>query len=260
MPSPFPGMDPYLDARWSNVHVLMMAAISNALNGSLPSGLEARPEEDVRVEEVVGERARGFRPDVAVIDTGVVVATTLAAPSAVATRPIELTYHRGPIVVRDVQIVDVRDGNRVVTLIEVLSPWNKLAGQLNHEYRRKLDRAEDAGANWVEIDLLRSHRRRMKVTLDDLPAGCRADYLATRYRGDTGQLSAYPISIRDRLPRIEIPLREGDADASLDLQAVLTRVYDEGPFRSLNYTRPPDPPLSDGDAAWAAELLRSRAG
>ena len=256
MPSPFPGMDPYLEARWSNVHVLMMAALAATLNGELPDGLEARPEEEVRIEEIAGERMRGFRPDVSVVDTGVVVTSVAieSAGTAVAT-PIRLAYHRGPIVLRDVQIVDARDGNRVVTLVEVLSPWNKLPGRLNAEYRRKLDDAEDAGANWVEIDLLRSHRRRMKVTRQDLPPGRRPDYLVSRYRASMAELSAYPISLRDRLPTIEVPLREGDDDARIDLAAIMIRVYAEGPFKSIDYTRPPDPPLSDANAAWAAELL-----
>ena len=257
MPSPFPGMDPYLDARWSNVHVLMMAAISAALNHSLPDGLEARPEEDVRIESLAGERMRGYRPDVAVVDAGVVVASAPAGDGTAATAVL-LAYHRGPVVLRDVHIVDVRDGNRVVTLVEVLSPWNKLAGRLNAEHRRKLDDAEDGGANWVEVDLLRSHRRRLKVTRQDLPPGRRADYLVSRYRDATGELSAYPISLRDPLPTIEVPLRETDADVRLDLQGVLNRVYHDGPFRSIDYARPPDPPLSGSDAAWAAELVRQR--
>jgi hypothetical protein len=67
--SPFPGMDPYLEARWSNAHVFMMAAISAQLNATLPEGLEARPEEEVRVETIAGERLRGYRPDIALIET-----------------------------------------------------------------------------------------------------------------------------------------------------------------------------------------------
>jgi hypothetical protein len=66
--------------------------------------------------------------------------------------------------------------------------------------------------------------------------------------------TAYPISVRQRLPVIAIPLREQDADVSLDLQAVMQRVYQDGPFASIDYRKPPAPPLRDADAEWASRL------
>ena len=253
-------MDPYLEDRWSNVHVLMVAAISAALKRSLPKGLEARPEESVRVETIAGERLRGYRPDFAVV---AVETKGPASPAAVAgwatlTAPIELSLHRGPIILRNVQIVDTRSGDRVVTVVEVLSPQNKLSGRLNDDYCQKLGDFEEGDANWVELDLLRSSRRHMPVPWSDLPRGTAGPYLALAYRSATGKVSAYPIGVRERLPTIAIPLRVGDPDVPLDLQAVLDRVYDEGPFENIDYTRPPDPPLSPADAAWAADLLAKR--
>ena len=259
MPSPFPGMDPYLVSRWSNVHVMMMGIIATVLKRVLPPGLEARPEEEVRIESLAGERMQGFKPDLAVIDYGRRDATTtVSGTSSAVAEPILVEFHRGPIVVRNIEIVDTRNGDRVVTAIEVLSPWNKLAGRLNREYRRKLKAYEDGGANWVEIDLLRSSRNRLDLTWEDLPAERRGAYLVAVYDQNEGKLLAYPMGLRERLPVVPIPLRKTDVPVALDLQQVMDRLYDDGPFESLDYSRPCDPPLPPADAEWAAELIDAR--
>lgn len=254
--SPFPGMDPYLEARWSNVHVLMVSAIVSLLKRSLPAGLQARPEEEVRIETIAGERLRGFRPDIAVIDSGSIQPTTAVSPGATATlEPVQIRFHRGPVVLRHIEVVDTRNHNRVVTVIEVLSPWNKLPGQLNRDYVAKLKSIEEGGASWVEIDLLRGSRSHLSVTWEDLPPERRTNYLALSYDANSLKLLGYPISIRQRLPEILIPLREGDLQVPLDLHAALERVFSDGPFDDIDYSVPPEPALSSADAEWAAELI-----
>ena len=263
MPSPFPGMDPYLQDQWSAVHVLMMAALSAGLKRVLPAGLVARPEETVRIESTAGDHLYDYRPDLTVAESGgpgptATIARTVA--SVTVTPGLELEIRRDPIVTRNVQIVDRRNADRVVTVIEVLSPGNKDPGTLNEAYRRKLNDYEATATNWVEIDLLRSSRCHLPVPWDRLPAGTPRDYLVLAYRSRTGRVTAYPIGVRDRLPTVAVPLRTGDADAPLDLQAVFDRAYDDGPFaEDAGYARPTYPPLSDADAAWASELLASRA-
>jgi len=255
--SPFPGMNPYLESRWSNVHVLMVSAIAALLKPALPAGLEARPEEEVRIETIAGERMRGFRPDIAVVDSGRFEAAA-AARSAGAVgvmEPIQIRFHRGPVVLRNIEVVDTRDNDRVVTVIEVLSPWNKLPGQLNRDYVAKLKSIEDGGTSWVEIDLLRGSRSHLIVTWSDLKKEERSNYLAVTLDANSFKLLAYPISIRQQLPAIHVPLRETDAPATLDLQAVLERVYNDGPFDSIDYSVPPEPQLSPADAEWAAGLI-----
>ena len=69
----------------------------------------------------------------------------------------------------------------------------------------------------------------------------------------------WPIGLRQRLPVIPIPLRQGDADARLDLQEVLDRIYDAAGYRYHIYAGPPEPPLSKEDAAWSQPLLPTSA-
>ena len=257
MPSPFPGMDPYVEAHWNSVHVLMMAALAATLKRSLPPGLVARPEESVRIESLSGDRLRDYRPDEAVVDIGNTRRRPPVARGVAVAEPIDVDLRRRVVVTRNVLIVDVRNADRVVTAIEVLSPGNKSAGQLNDDYRAKIDDYEAAGSNWVEIDLLRSRRDRMPVPWDALSPASRRDYVVLTYRATTGRVSAYPIGLRDPLPTIAVPLRPTDDDAPLDLRTVFNRAYDDGPFSDdCDYARPPDPPLADADAAWAAEVLR----
>ena len=251
-------MDPYLEARWSNVHVLMVSAIAALLKPALPAGLEARPEEEICIETIAGERLRGFGPDVAVVDSGRRDASLRRSEGGMATalvEPIRIQFHRGPVVLRNIEVIDTRDNDRIVTIIEVLSPWNKLPGQLNRYNVAKLKAIEEGETNWVEIDLLRSSRSHLLVTWDDLPDDKRTHYLAVTFNADQLDVLAYPISMLQRLPRIPIPLRKNDASVLLDLQAALDRVLSDGPFDSMDYSAPPDPPLAAADAAWIAARL-----
>lgn len=110
----------------------------------------------------------------------------------------------------------------------------------------------------MEIDLLRSPRTRLDLTWDDLPVERRAAYLVVVKESGDDRLKAYPIGLRERLPTINIPLREDDRPVPLDLQRILDGVYEEGPFESLDYSRPCEPPLDPTDAQWAAQLVAAR--
>jgi hypothetical protein len=50
MNSPFPGMDPYLEQYWREVHVRLIAYAGDSLQERLPAGLRARIEERVFLE------------------------------------------------------------------------------------------------------------------------------------------------------------------------------------------------------------------
>ena len=264
MPSPFPGMSPYLESRWGTFHGPLTIAIAAYLNQALPADLEARVEQQVRIESVADDDPRLRRPDVAVVELdhasgGEATTGTLAVADP---EEIRIRYLTVPVVQRSVYIVDLAAGERIVTAVEVLSPANKRSGVRNREYRRKLHDFGAAGTNWVELDLLRSSRDRLQVRWAEVPADRRAAYMAVTCRVGEQSLRVRPISLRRPLPTLAVPTRPGEADVSLDLQAAFTRAYADGSFKSIDYTRPPDPPLADADAAWAAELLarRSAAG
>src|SRR5207244_3370983 len=95
MKSPFPGMDPYLEAHWLDVHTRLVAYSADALNEKLPEELIARSEERVAVE--ADARAEGWiHPDVRVLEaigpgTGVKVrAPHEAGNGGVALAPLRL--------------------------------------------------------------------------------------------------------------------------------------------------------------------------
>jgi hypothetical protein len=258
-------MDPYLEMRWSDVHAKMISFIGEAIQPLLPRDLRARAEERLLLEaDADDDDASGaYRSDVAVIETGSGLQAS-AGKTAAATAPVDPVVIRrfpSPTLDRWVQIVDVSTGNRVITAIEILSPWNKLAGRLNRQYLRKLEDYARAGVSVVEIDLLRSPSRlRMAVTEADIPPDRRTPYIASvRLGWEPETWRAYPLPLRTRLPAFPIPLRRTDAEILLELQPIMDRVYAAGGHDDIDYTKPPEPALAEADGAWAADLLRSSA-
>jgi hypothetical protein len=77
-------------------------------------------------------------------------------------------------------------------------------------------------------------------------------------RGAKLALELFPFTVRDPLPCIPVPLREGEREVPLDLQYVFTLAYDSGPYRrgAVDYAQPPEPPLPADQAEWADQLLR----
>ena len=258
MKSPFPGMDPYLEGRWSDVHVKLISYIGETLQPALPSALRARAEERVLLEEEGSEEpVRTYRADVVVVES---TRRRAQAPAAVGTleppEPVHIKLSE-PVFDRFLQIIDVTNNNRVVTAIEVLSPWNKMKGRLNDAYRRELDDYIRASVNVVEIDLLRSSRGYLLVTNADLPARVARPYLITVHRTwDPGTWALYGFGLREPIPPIHVPLRPTDQPVVLHLQPLIERVYVGGGHDDIDYSKPPVPPLEGEDAAWADELLR----
>jgi hypothetical protein len=251
-------MDPYLEARWSDFHATFIALLKEALQPSLPRSLRARTEERVLLEEADDEWSQAWKPDVTVVDTGLRERGQSPSGAAVAVpAPIYLELLNVPLIDRFVQIVDVTNGNRIITAIEVLSPWNKSSGRLNRDYLRKLDDYGRAGVSLVEIDLLRSSREHLKVKEADIPENSRQPYLVSLRRAWIKRWEVYPMGLRQALPAIPIPLREMDQEIVLPLQPLIDRVYNAGGHDDINYKEAADPPLAGDDAAWADQLLRA---
>jgi hypothetical protein len=159
-----------------------------------------------------------------------------------------------------IEILAIGDNEeRVVTIIEVLSPGNKAAGSRGREmYLAKQSEALASSVNLLEIDLLRAGEHTVAVPRAELlRQRARWDYLICLHRGgDWDRYEVWHPTVRDRLPRIRIPLADGDPDLTLDLQTIFERCYTEGGYaRRIDYRRAPHTPLAESDAAWARELL-----
>jgi hypothetical protein len=257
MSSPFPGMDPYLESRWRDVHTRIMVYAVDAISDLLPEGLVAWVEEGVSVD--VGDYVRAIAPDINIADKsgnrsrngGVATASPL-----VAAEPIIVPVSE-PLTQRHIEIVDQTTGQKVVTAIEFLSPTNKIPREGREHYQRKQREYLDGGVNLVEVDLVRSGRFTLAVPKARLPQSEAATYyISVRRASHPTDAEVYPAPLRERLPTIRIPLRPGDADVPLDVQALIDTCYDHGHYAAkLDYTTRVDPPLSAADAAWAEELL-----
>ena len=173
-------------------------------------------------------------------------ATLLAAPAHVVLPAIR---REGP---RYLKIIDRRN-RRVVTAVEILSPANKSKGEDRELYLVKRNEYLATGVNLVEIDLLRSWER---MPLDN-PPPAPSDYLILVSRAsEFPQAGVWPLSVRDPLPTLPIPLASPDPDVLLPLKPCFDRAFAEGRYESdINYAEPPTPPLAEPDATWARDLL-----
>ena len=113
-------------------------------------------------------------------------------------------------------------------------------------------------AHLVEIDLLRTGPHVLAVPEEVAHQYGPYDYLVcvNLALGAREGFQLYPRRLRDRLPRIRLPLMTPDPDVVLDLQAVLARTYEAGGYMErLDYTAPCVPPLSPEDQRWADDLI-----
>jgi hypothetical protein len=271
MKSPFPGMDPYLERHWGDVHQALVTYIRDRLQFSLPPDLRARMQERVYVESHDGRHE--YYPDVRVIERpgrspAVGGATAIAEPVSVTrtedqtltpAEPIIVHLDIEPITEGYIEIVDVKSGHRVITSIEVLSPANKRAGEGQQLFLQKRGDMKRAGVNVVEINLLRGGDHVLMIPPEQMPPLHRTAYQVCVWRAcRPGSVSVYKAPLRERLPLIPIPLRPADRDALLDLQAVLDQCYQNGGYDDIDYASEPEPPLKKDDSAWADALLREQ--
>jgi hypothetical protein len=262
MKSPFPGMDPYLEGFWNDVHGKLVAYLADELNESLPAGYRASIDKRLVISDVENPRPAARFPDVSVLqwpsagDQGP-VATQIHSQHLLLSSPEHISYWNEPLTEYFLEILDTSHSEKLVTAIEVLSPENKKPGDGMTQFRRKQDELRSARVNRVEIDLLRAGRR-----LFEFPPQMLSDekpYYITVHRGNQPRMAeVYAIDLRDRLPMIEIPLRPGEAGVRLDLQPLLDRVYRSSRF-PIDYNLPCEPPLTGIEAEFAASLVKKTA-
>ncbi len=248
MPSPFPGMNPYLEqaAVWQDFHERFLPAMADFLGGQLAPNYIVKVEEHIYLHDTEAEeRQLVGRADVAVSEgkpgSGGVSLADLAAPASVWKSQLD-SYRQSYIEILD------RRSRQLITVVELLSLENKL---LNRElYIYKQDSILNSEVHLVEIDLLRGGPR---MPWEDMPE---CDYYALVSRElERPRAGIWPLKLRDRLPVIPIPVKPEHAEARLALQAILHRVYDAAHYERYIYDIQPEPPLSAEDAAWAKSLL-----
>ncbi len=254
MPSPFPGMDPYLESHeWTSVHYELSSQIARQL---VP---QVSPRYTVRtVERFVttilddGEiKKSSIYPDVGVAETKTryeIGRQQFYTPS-LPLQLITIMPSKVPHVTVEIRTVGERE---LITAIEVISPTNK-QGRGYREYLDKRDNILTSMVHLVEIDLLRVGRRvPMKSPLPDAP------YFIFLSRAEKRPITdVWPIPFEMPLPTIPIPLLAEDADAILDLQLVLNTVYDDMRYDlTVNYHEPPEITLEGETAVWATNLLQ----
>jgi hypothetical protein len=174
------------------------------------------------------------------------------APILVQVEPLEI--HEAYVA-----ILDRQSGLRIVTVIEVVSPTNKYAGPGRESYLAKQREILESEAHLVEIDLLRTGPHVLAIPEAKARAKGYYDYLISVNRAADSRafFELYLRGIRQRLPRIGVPLAAGDPDVKLDIQAVLDQTYEAGSYRErIDYDAPSKPPLSVADEAWARELIQ----
>lgn len=252
MPSPFPGMDPYLESveKWGGLHHLLITSTVAQLQPALNQrGYYADPGERVWLSE----SERTILPDVVLARGNRSVSRVAPGGTLVADEPVRVRREefREPF-------IDIRDSatHRVIAGIEFISPSNKLSRDGRKLYRRKQRDTQKHGIHLVEIDLTRRGSPIVDLPIEILRAE-KCDYLANLVRHRRLDFEYYPIHLRDRLPKIRLPLRAGDEDAVLDLQQAFDDAYDTGPYAvRVDYSIVCDPPFGELDAEWANELLK----
>jgi hypothetical protein len=259
MPSPFPGMDPFIEGQdWEGFDTLFVAELVGALNPMLRPSYVARAERRVYLEHSAVDLPRTIRPGVAVVTQGrQLPVSPNGGRAAIVQEPAIVPLPLPQEVEEPFVEIRLRDTRQVVAVLETLSRWNKRPGSDGRrEYLARREATLRSGAHLIELDLLRGGER--LPTLKPPPP---ADYYAfvsrVRLRPNA---EVWYCTLREPLPVIPVPLAGSDPDVALDLQAVFTGVYDRAGYDySLDYRRQPEPPLSTAEAEWAQQLLTSLA-
>jgi hypothetical protein len=258
MKSPFPGMDPYLEAQWTDVHASLIVYARDQLRPILPTDLQVHIEGTVNVALEDAEEV-AYKPDLRVYESRHKAKDRRGNGGMAVAEPLYLPLRQQPKVRRHLRIIDKKANGRVVTAIEMLSPWNKLGQEARRDYRSKRKRFRQGGANFVEIDLHRTGPYVLLARPNTLPAVEGTTYRACVWRAARPLgVEYYLLPLRSKLPKMRIPLRKRDADVPLDLQALVDEVYHRGFAGEIDYAADPTPPLAPKDAAWADKLLRSK--
>jgi hypothetical protein len=255
MPSPFPGMDPYVEspAHWSDFHPTFIGALRESINRVLPKGYRARVDEMVMlINPEMEPPARAGKPDVLVTARTFDRASVAAGSQMATLEPVTLDNVEllDPVTETFIEIVRLPEQD-AVTVVELLSPTNKY-GAGRGIYLDKRQRLLRSPVNLVEIDLIRAGPR-LELS-EPLPS---ADYYCFVSRGNRRpSCQVYHWTMRDALPMLPVPLRETDRDVTVDLGEAFQLAFERGRYDDfIDYSRPVSSPvLGDSESAWVRSL------
>lgn len=252
-------MDPYLENpdHWRGIHTALIFCCFEALNRALPPGFVARIEERIYLTAPEDR----FYPDIAIerLPTLGGRQAVLEAPRGIDI-PLSVALEVREVRQRFIEIVELAVPERVITALEILSPTNKTPGDGYAEYRRKQAEYLKSATHLLEIDLLRAGTHTVAASKSEITAHFgHWDYVVCLHRAGSGLTGdTWPRTVRQVLPQVLIPLTETHPDIRLDLQSIISRVYEAGAMeRSIDYSLPPVPALHPEDAEWADALLQS---
>ena len=255
MPSPFPGVDPYLENSefWPEVHHRLITAIADAIGPALRPKYRAAIEKRIYLSDAEDSDFMAI-PEVKVFSKSSTVNQSAATVTLSRSEPITVTVpileeaREGYLELREVGT------NRVITVVEILSPKNKRTGKGREEYENKRQEVLRSASHLVEIDLLRAGNQM------PIKGGTNTDYrilISRANRRPKAQLCAF--TLREEIPQFLLPLQPGDADIYVELQPLFAEIYDQAGFDlSIDYTQSPMPQLKEEDAVWANALLQEK--
>ncbi|NEQ37656.1 MAG: DUF4058 family protein [Okeania sp. SIO3I5] len=261
MPSPFPGMDPYLEHPdlWPGLHLYLTVKMADLLSPQLyPKyfvSLEVRMYEEKDIESLFVDI-----PDVSVLSKKEQTNTSNSTESQVAATatstkpitvilPIPITIRQGYLEIQEVATKEV------VTTREILFPANKRGGKGRKMYLKKREKILDTLTNFIEIDLL---RRGQRIPILNHKNNSHYQILVSRGK-QRPRADLYAFNLQNQIPEFPLPLRPEDTEPIIDLQGLLTTIYDVGSYDlKIDYTQKPVPELSENDATWANNWLQQQ--
>jgi hypothetical protein len=259
MRSPFLGINPYLEAPhlWPDVHHRLITAIGNQIQLQLSPHYSAAITPYVALESLEISPSKMAVPDVGVLEQetksqtkgGVAVLSALMTRTAI----MEIPTRYARLEIRSVE------GEKLVTAIKLLSPANKRPGTDGIEaYEKKRQEFFKSDAHLLEIDLLRAGQR-LKFT-QPLPDNPYFIFLSRAEKRPV--IDVWPLSIREAIPVVPVPLLRPDPDVVLDLGQALQEIYESAKYeRRIDYSKAPPPPVfSAEDLVWIEGHLKNTLG
>ncbi len=253
-------MDPYLEdpGLWPDVHHRLMSVASDILTEQLRPKYLVRIEERVYISDENDPGRKVIAPDLRITDRpgfGEQPFAPATGGLAIPEPLVVTTLIDSEINEAFLEVLD-RERRQVVTVIEIVSPANKVVGARGRDsYLQKRRQVMNSPSHWVEIDLLRAGEPTFSREL--IPPHDYLAHVSRRQQRPDGQV--WPIRLPQPLPVIGIPLRPEDPDAKLNLQQVLTTVYDRAGYDlEIDYRADAVVPLTGANAAWAIQMLQSK--